>query len=696
MVKLFVLLVVSCTAISLTACGDDDGGADTGIADSGGDADAMDSGPPDPPAPAPLDSVDQTARRIIPGLTGHAFVVRVEHNVPHVYAENRDDAWRVFGYVMAQDRFFQMELVTRLGQGRLAELLGEAALDFDIENRMNGTTRVADQLVADLTPEEAAEVDAFAEGINAYLEGVRNLRIVAPRELELAAIFFARRSVNEMLVDWTRRDVMAAAATFLFATSFETADVSRTRAMERVASAFEGFPDVDLRRAGLQADIIDHYAPPNDSQSAAGWGLETSGSVMAPLIGPRPSRPTPHGVVVPEAGVLDRLEAHLAHFSAFRSRDDNEGYGSNIWAVMGSATEDGRTLLAADGHLTLSTPALFWSLGIDTVLMGADTGETTRLVGSTFAGMPIMGVGTNGRVAWGQTAYFADVTDWYTEELVLDADGMPTASMFGGSQRPLVRVDEVIEVADVETIGSVGRTVTLPRFQTFDGRMINSIEGRTVTADETLAAGETRLNIMGDLIVPGDEDGDGVISAVSFYYGPFDGGSILRGFRKFQEADTVEDFRQSMRHFIGYGGSMMAADREGSVMYSAYHAVPCREYLPRDAGTNVWIAGADPRRLIDGTQYGAWSIPLDAQGRVDEAAAAAGGPEACAVPFDQWPQALNPSKQYVHHANNDPGGIATDNDIFDDPYYIGGPWIEGYRAAQIEDRLQDTIAAGTA
>src|SRR5690606_11134368 len=119
----------------------------------------------------------------------------------------------------------------------------------------------------------------------------------------------------------------------------------------------------------------------------------------------------------------------------------------------------------------------------------------------------------------------------------------------------------------------------------------------------------------------------------------------------------------------------MAADADGSVDYSAYHAVPCRDHLRDTSDTDriAWLPGANPRGIIDGTQFEAWSLPLDAEGRVDEAAAASGGPRACAVPFDQWPQAVNPARQYVHHANNDPGNIATDGDLFDDPFYIVGP-----------------------
>ncbi|MCB9592771.1 MAG: penicillin acylase family protein [Sandaracinaceae bacterium] len=209
--------------------------------------------------------------------------------------------------------------------------------------------------------------------------------------------------------------------------------------------------------------------------------------------------------------------------------------------------------------------------------------------------------------------------------------------------------------------------------------------------------GETLVNLMGDWIVPRDEDGDGRITAMSFYYAPFDGGSLLRAVNGFERASTVEDFRQAMRHVIGFGLNFAAADREGSVVYTGYHAMPCRTYLPRDPATGRFEEGADPSLLIDGTRFGAWRIPLDAQGRVDEAAAAAGGPTACAVPFDEWPQALNPARQYVHNANNDPGAITTeDNDPWDDPYYIGGPWDMGYRASRIASRLEAAIASGTA
>lgn len=691
------LVSLVCLALSSAACdgpATPDGGADAGL----------DGGPIDPPPPAPFAAIEETERFEVPGLSGHAHVVRTEMNVPHVYAENRLDAIRVLGFVTAQDRFFQMDMTRRLSQGRISEILGDAALGTDLENRQTGADFVTGLYLEGLDDEEAAEIDAFAEGINAYIEAVRRRRADPPQEYAIGFSLLGARRPVELMIPWTRRDVVATGATVLYSTSFETGDVGDGRAHQRFLddpdAYFPGFPERDLRMAGLREDIIDEYAPPNDSSSAAGWGLETAGTTSAPLVierDARGARPAPSRARLRvERGVLDRLERRLANLERRWHRDGNEGYGSNSWAVMGSATTDGSSLLAGDGHLQLSSPSLFWQYGLDTVLMGEEDG--TRLIGATIPGVPSMGVGTNGRVAWTQTAYFADVTDWYEDTIVLDAAGLPRASMFRGAERPLTRVDESFVIADVPSLDSVGRTEVIPRWTTADGRWITSIEGRPTTADEPLGAGESRVNMMGDWIVPSDVNDDGRISAISFYYGPFDGGTLLRAFRLFTLADSVEDFRQAMRHFIGYGGSMMAADADGSVVYSAYHAVPCRDHLRDPSVTDriAWLPGADPKGIIDGTQFESWSLPLDDRGRVDEAAAASGGPRACAVPFDQWPQAVNPARQYVHHANNDPGHIATDGDLFDDPFYIGGPWLEGYRARRIEQRLQEAIAGDRA
>ncbi|MFW5920769.1 MAG: penicillin acylase family protein [Polyangiales bacterium] len=312
-------------------------------------------------------------------------------------------------------------------------------------------------------------------------------------------------------------------------------------------------------------------------------------------------------------------------------------------------------------------------------------GGDTRQVGLSLPGAPFMAVGTNGEVAWCQTQFFGDITDWYREELVLDSEGMPSASMFDGAERDLVRVDEEYEVADIDGLGSEGRTETWPRFETFDGRMITSIEGEEVDADASPGAGESVVNLLGDYVIPKDMDGDGVISAVSFDYTGLEGPNFARTLDQWGHASTVREMYDASGWLVAYSQNIAAADKDGSVMYTGYQVMPCREHLR--AGDGTWADGANPGRLIDGTQYPGFDLPLTEDGEVDEAAGE-GDPNGCVVPLDEYPAAIDPSEGYVVTANNAPGTMGVDNDLENDPWYIGGPWHEDFRATRIAEMIE--------
>ncbi|MEC8425725.1 MAG: penicillin acylase family protein, partial [Myxococcota bacterium] len=370
-------------------------------------------------------------------------------------------------------------------------------------------------------------------------------------------------------------------------------------------------------------------------------------------------------------------------------RDDEVGWGSNAWAVNGAVSADGSTLVAGDGHLPLTVPSLFYSVGLDTRELG---GGDLRQVGLTIPGLPFMAVGTNGNVAWSQTQLGGDITDWYREELRLDAAGAPTASFFGGVWQDLVAQEESVEVADVPLLGSVGRTETWTRYTTFDGRFIVEIEGTTVGEDHEPADDETVVVLSGDHIVPGDIDGDGVVSAVSFDYAGFEAGHLLQALDGMGTAEDIEAYRQATRHLVAYSQSLAAGDKHGSILYTGFQALPCRTYLARDE-SGAFAEGADPTLLIDGTTYGGFEIPVDAEGFPIEGEA---DPYRCVIPFEEYPQSMDPASGFVQTANNDPVGTSFDDNLFNDPWYIGGPWEGGFRASRISSELSRMVAAGTA
>jgi penicillin amidase len=673
------LEVIAIAALTtLGACGDDDAPVlDAGVDASDADVDAGEQLPP------VIGAVPESGRISLPGLAGPAHVVFTESHVPHVYAANETDAARVLGYVVARDRWFEMDMARRLSAGRLSELLGDVALATDLESRGTGMTVVLERTLARFTDDQRARFTAFAEGATAYAADVRARRATPPQELELAALLFGVRNPGELMADFELRDVAAIAATITYQLGYETTDVGRQRGLEQLddVTRYEGVVGASLREAGMR-DAFFRVTNSRGYASGGGWGLATGDAlpIVHPGLGERVRPSLRLGATIDAVWpTFERIQRRLG-------RTHDEGFGSNAWAVAASRAADGAAMLAGDGHLPGSVPTLFYRAGVDTRLLGEEDG--LRQVGLFFPGVPVMAVGTNGDVAWSQTQFFGDITDWYAEELVLDAAGKPEATRFGAEERALRIVEDVYEVAEVRVLESEGRTERVERFETFDGRLITSIEGRPVSGPEEAGEGETAVRVLGRWIVPADVDTDGVVSALSFDYTGLEGPNFALSLDAWGRATSVEAMRAASGSLVAYSQNIVAADSSGSVMYLPYQAMPCREQLRGEDGR--WREGAHPGFVIDGTRFAGFDLPLRADGTVDESMAAT--PTRCVVPADEYPAAIDPSSGVIVSANNDPGTMTADNDLQNDPHYAGGPWHEDFRAARIDDLLRESSA----
>jgi len=625
-------------------------------------------------------AVEETESWVFDQLSQPAYVVRTEHNVPHIYAANRTDLGIVLGFVMARDRFFMMDLSRRLGQGTLSELLGDAALDADLESRGSGLPFVAAQIEANLTDEHAAYLDAFVSGINTYIDQVEQDEVEPPSETTLASILLGVSNPSDVMEPFDRLDAAAMLAVVLYQSSYETGDVGRAITATLLPFLFPDAPFAELRRQGAAIDLWQSITPLHQVAS----------------VPPMSSLSTSHGnpfAAVPkhvEVGMLKRLAARQQRQQKRLNRDRDAGYGSNTWAVHANSTVDGRALLAGDGHLSLSVPSILYRLGLDTALFG--DGDIHQL-GATIPGLPLTAIGTNGDVAWSQTQLSGDITDWYVEQLQLDAQGYPARHMYQDEWRDLVGVDEIYDIADVELLDSVGRSETWTRWETFDGRWLADIEGRAATADEVLAPGEVLVNMGGDYIVPEDVNEDGIVTGISFDYAGFDAGHVFAGTDAIGRAADVYEFTEAARRLVAYSQNFAVADSNGDILYGGFQGFPCRGYLARNPDGS-WADGADPNLLLDGNVYGGFEIPVTADGVVDDSAAS--DPYRCAVPHDALPQIINPVSGYVMNANNDPTGATFDNSLTNDEWYLGGPWNNGFRAKTINEGLEEAIAEGTA
>ncbi|MBW2454868.1 MAG: penicillin acylase family protein, partial [Deltaproteobacteria bacterium] len=628
--------------------------------------------------------VAESEKWVFPELLRPVHVVRTEGNVPHLYASNRRDLAYVQGFVIARDRYFIMELHRRMGSGTLSDLLGDSALEMDQESRGVGMAYAAEQIDAALSPELGEYVEAFAGGINEYIRQAKADEVSPPSELFLAQSLLGASSPTEPMTPFDRRDVCAMVAVVLYQSSYETGDVGRAATLAKLPWLFEGAPFQNLRRAGATHDLWKAIDPVKHVASAPGLGIfePTAGDVGFPT-------EPPAGMAVPPA-LLERLSARVDALQVRLNRDGEAGFGSNAWAVSGEHSATGGALLAADGHLGLGVPAYFYRLGLDTSVFGR--GDTHQL-GMTVFGFPVMAAGTNGKIAWSTTQQMGDITDWYREEIQLDVEGLPARSLFDGSFQDLVETEETYVIADVPMLESVGRTETWSRWETFDGRWIADVEGRSASPDDELAPGESLVNMQGDWVVPSDMDGDGIITAVSFDYAGFDAGATLSAYDAIGHTGDVHSFREALRGMVGTSQNYAVADSAGNIMYSAYQGVPCRSYLPRKE-SGQWVPGADPSFLLDGTQYGAFEIPIS-QGKVDEEPGEP-SPYNCVVPAEATPTSINPPTGYVASSNNDPAGLSFDGSLSNDAWYLGGPWDLGFRVHTIANKLGEAIEAGEA
>ncbi len=239
----------------------------------------------------------------LPDLTAPVEVVRDENAVPHIYAENAEDALFALGFVHAQDRLFQMDFQRRVGAGRLSEVLGEATLETDRFLRTLGVYRVAERTLPNLSAETRGALDAYAGGVNAFLEGRRGA--LPPEFLVLGYTPEPWKSADSLV--W----------------------------LKMMAWDLGGNWDDELLRARLLTVL-----PPK--RVAELW----------------PPYPGDAPVALPNSALYRKLP--LDALWAASPKPLPPGAGSNNWVVDGRKSVTGAPLLANDPHLGLQAPALWY------------------------------------------------------------------------------------------------------------------------------------------------------------------------------------------------------------------------------------------------------------------------------------------------------------------------------------------------
>ena len=289
------------------------------------------------------------------GLDGSVELRRDASGVLWVTADSPQDASFGLGYGHAQDRFYQMEMMRRIGSGRLHELIGESGLRFDTLLRTLGLYRLAQDNVARMSEDARAHLEAYAAGVNAYLD--RRTGALPPELVILQAD----------PEPWTPADSLV---------------WGRLMALQLSGNWFAEITRSRMLKAGLTpADLELLYSPfPGNAQSRLAPDLAALSALPDTLLA---------GM---KAGIHPAIEPRLA---------------SNAWAVSGDLTPSGKPVLAGDPHLGFQTPNLWYMARLEAP-------GFTR-VGAFVPGVPFLLIGHNGRVAWSMTTTHSDTQDLFVK-----------------------------------------------------------------------------------------------------------------------------------------------------------------------------------------------------------------------------------------------------------------------------------------
>ncbi|HEX5013244.1 MAG TPA: penicillin acylase family protein [Candidatus Limnocylindrales bacterium] len=486
----------------------------------------------------------------VPGLGSSATVLRDAAGIVNIYADNPGDLFTAQGYVHAQERLWQMEVWRHISSGRLSELFGKTTLDQDRFIRTLGWRKAAEQDFAQLGAGPRAALDAYAQGVNAFITGHQG-------SFGLAFVVTGMRSglggIGGYEVEpWTPIDSLAwqKVQAWQLGGNFDT-EVFRMLADEQL-----GDPALTDQLYPPYAHSMPVIAPSGATASV------TPNQALAPAYGSAGRATDAEAAAWRDVAALGDGILNLAGLDGGAGLAGDHQVGSNNWVVSAELSQTGSPLLANDPHLGISMPSVWFMNGLHCRTVSADC--PYDVTGVTFPGIPGVVLGHNARIAWGATNTDPDVQDLFVESPDPDE---PDNYLFAGESIPFATRTETIEVAN-------GADVEMAVRETRHGPILNDVDPRLIDAP-LLALRWTAT------------------------------AEVDHTFEAFYHLMTAANFDDFKAAFAGYGApsqNFVYADVDGHIGYVLPGKIPIR-----DGGDR----GDRPRSGSDGAHEWSGYIPTD-------------------------------------------------------------------------------------
>ena len=483
----------------------------------------------------------------LPGLTSEVEVLRNSYGVPTIYADSAADLFRAQGYLHAQDRFWDMDFRRLVGAGRLSEIAGEAAIETDTFLRSLGWRQIAEAEVGLLSPDALSYFEAYAAGVNAWLEQTPS----GERGIQYSLL--GVQGIDRDPEPWTVADSLTFVRLLgwdLRHNADEEADravLSSVLATERLEQLYPSFP-YDEMGTILTSDDLEQ----------SGLTGQASIEQVAP---------------VPE-GAVAAVQSAARAMASVPGSSAGGGVGSNSWTVSGDRSASGSALLANDPHLAPSIPGMFDQVGLRCRTVDEQCPFDVR--GFSLASLPGVLVGHNRDIAWGVTTPYVDTTDLVLEKI--DGDEYLTEDGFV----PLETRTETLKVAGADPVEITVRS-------TRNGPLISS-----ENVSSTFAIPD--LEGVGDEApVPANSPPRGSGYEVALRWPGLEPGRSAELLPLMNAATSWEEFTAGLQLVTAFNQNIVYADKDGNTGYYVFGDIPIRRGydgsfpVPGWTGDNEWV-----------------------------------------------------------------------------------------------------------
>lgn len=456
----------------------------------------------------------------VAGLTDRVEVIRDANGIPNIYATNMHDLYFAQGYIMAQDRWWQMEFFRYTCAGRIEELTGYQpdTLAADILLRTMGWRQVAEQEMKDCDTDTLNVLNAFADGVNAYIMNR------TPSHLALEYSVLGLTGIRPNVEPWSPVDTMAF-------TKLMAYDLGCRYSTEEPRSNLYGI---------VGKEMTDEWLTPP-------WPYDEKPSILeaedlpAAKVGTTSST-AGAGTASASVGMQSYPEESLD--LSLLSSGSSAGVGSNNWVATGTMTQSGRPLLANDPHLGIQMPSIWYEIGLHCPDDGS--GAPLNVTGFGFACSPGVIIGHNDNITWGVTNLFPDVHDLY--QIKVNPDD-PLQYEWNRQWRDMILRQETI------SFGGGKPPVTVKIRQTHLGPIVNDNQVDNVT---------------GTISGFNNED------PLALHWTALDSDNTARAVLGLNRARNWQDFRSALKYWDVPSQNFVYGDTQGNIGYQMPGRIPIR------------------------------------------------------------------------------------------------------------------------